>query len=259
VKLENRVALITGGGSGLGRQIALNFAREGARIAVNDVRPEAAGAVCEEIRKNGGAAIPLVADVSDSVEVHDLFDQIDLEWSRLDILVNNAGIAVVTDEVRARMANALAQAMSGQRPEETIGATRDMTDAHWRRTLSIHVDGTFYCTREALRRMEPRGYGKIINMASIAGLMGFAGSPDYSAAKAAIIGLTRAVGSSCAASTSMPSLPASSTLRCSTCWARASARSWRCRRRSDGSGPPRRSPTWPCTWPRTTRPSPSVR
>lgn len=193
MKLRGRIALVTGAGSGLGREIALTFAREGARVAVNDVRREAAQTVCAEIEKVGADALALPADVSDSVEVAGIFEQLSESWGRLDILVNNAGIAVMTDEVRARGREQMTAMLSGQRPSESVGATRSMTDAHWRRTLSIHLDGTFYCTREALKLMEAQGSGRIINMASIAGLTGLAGTPDYSAAKAGIIGLTKSV------------------------------------------------------------------
>jgi len=193
MKLRGRVALVTGGGSGLGREIALTFAREGAQVAVNDVRRESAQKVCAEIEKLGTKTLALPADVSDSVEVAAIFEQLAETWGRIDILVNNAGIAVMTEEVKAKAREQTAAMMNGQRPTESVGATRGMTDAQWRRTLSIHLDGTFYCTREALRRMEAQGSGKIINMASIAGLTGLAGAPDYSAAKAGIIGLTKAV------------------------------------------------------------------
>lgn len=199
MKLQGRVALVTGAGSGLGREIALTFAREGARVAINDIRKEAAQAVCGEIEAVGSKALALPADVSDSVEVAAIFEQLTDAWGRIDILVNNAGIAISTDEVKARMRANLELAMTGQPPSESVGATRDMTDAQWRRTLSIHLDGTFYCTREALRLMEKQRSGKIINMASIAGLTGLGGAPDYSAAKAGIIGLTKAVAKEVAA------------------------------------------------------------
>lgn len=193
MKLEGKIALITGAGSGLGREIAMTFVREGARVAINDIRREAAEQVCQEIRKTGGDALALPADVSDSIEVRAFFEQLVEHWGRLDILVNNAGIAVMTDEVKENTATIMMEVASGQRPNRTVGASRTMTDAHWRRTLSIHLDGTFYCTREALQLMEPQGSGKIINMASVAGLTGIGGAPDYSAAKAGIIGLTKAV------------------------------------------------------------------
>jgi 3-oxoacyl-[acyl-carrier protein] reductase len=199
MKLEGRVALVTGAGSGLGREIALTFAREGAWIAVNDVRREAAEAVCRETEALGSKAMALPADVSDSVEVAAIVEQLLDEWGRLDILVNNAGIAVMTEDVKARARAHLEALQRGELPTESVGATREMTDAQWRRTLSIHLDGTFYCTREALRHMETRGSGSIINMASIAGLTGLGGAPDYSAAKAGIIGLTKAVAKEVAA------------------------------------------------------------
>lgn len=193
MKLRDQVALITGAGSGLGRAIALAFAREGARVAVNDVRRESAERVAEEVRAAGREALVLVADVSDSVEVRACFEQLMDTWGTLDILVNNAGIATLSDSVKQNMAKSAAELLSGARATESVGATRNMSDSQWRRTLSIHLDGTFYCTREALKIMEPRGSGKIINMASIAGTTGLLGSPDYSAAKAGIIGLTKAV------------------------------------------------------------------
>ncbi len=193
MKLAGRIALITGAGSGLGREMALTFAREGAQVAVNDIRRDSAEQVVKEIEAAGGRALCLVADVSDSVEVRAIFEQLVDRWGTLDILVNNAGIAVVSDEVKASFGQRLAEMLSGQQPTESVGATRTMTDSQWRRTLSIHLDGTFYCTREALKIMEPRGSDKIINMASVAGTAGLLGSPDYSAAKAGIIGLTKAV------------------------------------------------------------------
>ena len=199
MKLEGRSALITGAGSGLGREIALTFAREGARVAVNDIRKDAAQAVCREIEALGTQALALPADVSDSVEVAGIFEQLLDAWGGLDILVNNAGIAIMIDDVKARARANMESMMAGQLPTESVGATREMTDSQWRRTLSIHLDGTFYCTREALRHMEKKGSGSIINMASIAGLTGLGGAPDYSAAKAGIIGLTKAVAKEVAA------------------------------------------------------------
>ena len=193
MKLAHRVALITGAGSGLGRAIALAFAREGARIAVNDIRREAAEHVAQEVAAAGSHALVLPADVSDSVEVRAIFDHLTETWGTLDILVNNAGIATVSDTVKAKFTEMVGAMLSGTRPAESVGATRTMLDSQWRRTLSVHLDGTFYCTREALRIMEPKRSGKIINMASIAGTAGIMGAPDYSAAKAGIIGLTKAV------------------------------------------------------------------
>ena len=193
MKLAGRVALITGAGSGLGREIALAFAREGAKVAINDVRREGADRVAQEVQAVGGDALTLVADVSDSVEVRAMFEQLIETWATLDVLVNNAGIAVVSDEVKSNFNQALAEMLSTGRATRSVGATRTMLDSHWRRTLAIHLDGTFYCTREALKIMEAKGAGKVINMASVAGTAGLLGSPDYSAAKAGIIGFSKSV------------------------------------------------------------------
>ena len=193
MKLAGRVALITGAGAGLGREIALTFAREGARVAINDIRRDAAERVATEVQSLGAQALTLVADVSDSVEVRAIFEHLGEAWNGLDILVNNAGIVVISDAVKANFAQVLGEVQQSGSAQSSVGAARSMTDSQWRRTLSVHLDGTFYCTREALKIMEPRGSGRIINMASIAGLTGLLGAPDYSAAKAGIIGLTKAV------------------------------------------------------------------
>ena len=193
MKLTERVALITGAGSGLGHEIALTFAREGARVAVNDIRRAAAAGIAGEITRAGGQAMAVPADVSDSVEVRAMFEQVVEAWSTLDILVNNAGIAVMSDAVKQEFQQMLAEVLTDGRSTRSVGATRGMLDSQWRRTLAVHLDGTFYCMREALKIMEPKGSGKIINMASVAGTTGLLGAPDYSAAKAGIIGLTKAV------------------------------------------------------------------
>jgi len=193
MKLQERVALITGAGSGLGRTMALTFAREGARVAVNDVSRAAAEHVAHELVAGGAEAVALVADVSDSVEVRAMFEALVARWGHLDILVNNAGIATISDQVKANMITRAMEMAGGATPTTAVAATRTMSDSQWRRMISIHLDGTFYCTREALAIMEPRGAGKIINMASIAGTTGLLGLPDYSAAKGGIIGLTKSV------------------------------------------------------------------
>jgi len=193
MKLAGRVALITGAGSGLGREIALTFARHGAKIAVNDIRRDAAERVVAEVAAAGSEAMALIADVSDSVEVRAIFEQLLERWGTIDILVNNAGIAVMSDAVKDNFRQIVADMMTAGRSTHALGATQAMQDSQWRRTLSIHLDGTFYCMREALKTMEAKGSGKIINMASVAGTTGLSGAPDYSAAKAGIIGLTKAV------------------------------------------------------------------
>src|SRR5512140_656223 len=126
MKLAGRVAMITGAGSGLGREIALTFAREGARIAVNDLRRDTAERVAKEIEAVGSQALVLVADVSDSVEVRAIFEQLAAAWGTVDILVNNAGIATISETVKTNFGEMMATMMSGARPTRSIGATRMM-------------------------------------------------------------------------------------------------------------------------------------
>lgn len=193
MKLAQRKALVTGAGSGLGRAIALCFAREGASVAVNDIQRDRAEAVAAEVRAMGRAALVLPADVSDSVEVRALFEELIAQWQGLDILVNNAGVVTLDPETQRRVLQVALERSAGKLDGAPLAITQGVTDMEWRRTLAVHLDGTFYCTREALKIMEARRYGKIINMASIAGLSGLVGAAAYSAAKAGIIGLTKAV------------------------------------------------------------------
>jgi 3-oxoacyl-[acyl-carrier protein] reductase len=175
MKLKDKAVLITGAGSGLGREMALTFTREGAKIGVNDVRPEAAQNVLTEVERAGGRAVRLVADVSDSAGVKLMFAEFLAAFGTIDILVNNAGIA-------------------SSRPRgEVAVATTDKTDDDWRKMLATHLDATFYCTREALRTMIAKKSGRIINLGSIAGTTGLAFASDYCAAKGAIIAFTKSV------------------------------------------------------------------
>jgi 3-oxoacyl-[acyl-carrier protein] reductase len=193
MKLKSKVALITGAGSGLGREIALAFAREGCAVGVNDIRAEAAEAVVAELRAAGGEASALPCDVADSRAVHKMIAKHMGDFQSLDILVNNAGIAFVEEHVKQNLVAMIQEVVTTSRTTRSVEATKTMEDGHWRRTLAIHLDGTFYCTREALKIMEFNGWGSIINMASIAALTGIMGAPDYSAAKAGIVGFTKSV------------------------------------------------------------------
>ncbi|MCX8071155.1 MAG: SDR family oxidoreductase [Candidatus Binatia bacterium] len=193
MKLSDRRALVTGAGSGLGRAIALRFANEGAHVAINDIYRDRAERVAEEIRSLGRETLVFVADVSDSVEVRAVFEELSTHWPRLDILVNNAGIVTLDPAAQQRLVAAQMERLAGAAPAQPLAITQSVSDMDWRRTLAVHLDGTFYCTREALKIMEAQRYGKIINMASVAGLGGLAGAAAYSAAKAGIIGLTKAV------------------------------------------------------------------
>jgi len=195
-RLDGKVALVTGGASGIGRAICLSFAKEGATIVCNDIALEPAQKVVEECgQQKQGLAVK--ADVSKSRQVVAMFDRINKKFSHLDVLVNNAGIGLDNAQTRARFNKVLekqqAELARDGKIKTSLEATQNLTDEEWDRMLGIHLNGTFYCTREALRTMEKRGSGKIISIASICGMTGCAGAPHYSAAKAGIMGFTRAV------------------------------------------------------------------
>ena len=163
--LNGKTALITGGGRGIGREIALTFARHGARIAVAARTSEQVEQVAREI---GNGAIALVCDVSDSESVKRMFSDMRERLGEPDILVNNAGIA----------------------ESATIVNT---TDELWHRHISINLSGTFYCTRAALPAMLKKGWGRVINIASIAAKTGAPYVAAYTASKHGVLGLTRTV------------------------------------------------------------------
>jgi 3-oxoacyl-[acyl-carrier protein] reductase len=190
-KLLGRVAVVTGGGSGIGRAIARLFAAEGARVAVADLNRQSTERVAAEIQEDGGAAIAVPTDVADSAQVDALFARVVREWGTVDILSNNAGIGELSPRLRAQTEQAFQAIMGGARL--SLGVTSRMDDAEWRRMLDVHLFGTFACTRAALRIMEERERGAIVNMASVAGLAGIPGSAHYGAAKAGIIGFTKSV------------------------------------------------------------------
>ena len=191
MRLDGKVALVTGGGSGIGEAICQAFAAEGARVAVLDVNREAAELTAGLVAK--GHAV--VADVSDSAAVDRAVAEAEAALGPLDVLVNNAGIAggPNVDRMIPRAEQQLAEAAGGA-ITTALEATVRLPDEEWRRMLAVHLDGTFYCTRAALRSMAERRTGSIVNIASICGMEGCTGSPHYSAAKAGILGFTRAVG-----------------------------------------------------------------
>jgi 3-oxoacyl-[acyl-carrier protein] reductase len=197
VKLEGRVALITGAGSGIGRAVARLFAHEGARVVANDLHAMTAKETVESLGAQAGAARAIQADVADSGQVKAMFAEIEREMGTLDVLVNNAGIAGTSAAERERLLQKsdarIMEMVSGQGVTTHWDITQDMTDEAWLRMIGVHLNGTFFCTREALRLMSRQNRGAIVNMSSVAGLMGLENVPHYSAAKAGILGFTRAV------------------------------------------------------------------
>jgi 3-oxoacyl-[acyl-carrier protein] reductase len=177
MKLAGRVAFVTGGGSGLGRAIAQVFAREGAAVAVYDLRGEAAKETVAGLAGKGHLA--LAGDVSDAAAVAAAFAELDAAHARLDVLVNNAGVDRLPGDGFDQMLKSGSQLLH-------------MSDEAWTRMLAIHLNGAFFCTREAVRRMLPAGSGSIIHMSSVAGLSGL-GPVHYATAKAGLLGLTRSL------------------------------------------------------------------
>jgi 3-oxoacyl-[acyl-carrier protein] reductase len=158
-RLAGRVAVVTGGGSGIGAAIARRFAAEGARVAIADVSRDGGDRTAASIRDAGGSAIAVPTDVADSAQVDALFARVVREWGTVDILSNNAGIGELSPVLRAQIDGAVA-GMLGGGERRSLGVTSRMDDAEWRRMVEIHLFGTFYCTRAALRIMEERGTGR---------------------------------------------------------------------------------------------------
>lgn len=161
--------LITGASRGIGAQCALAFAKAGCDVALNYCRSEEkALALIKEIQALGVRACAVQADVADSTQVKQMFDTVRAELGAIDVLVNNAGIA-------------------------HVGLLTDMTDDEWRRLIDTDLSGTFYCCREALPDMIRAHSGVIVNIASMWGEVGASCEAAYSAAKAGVIGLTKAL------------------------------------------------------------------
>ena len=192
-RLAGKIALITGAARGLGAAMARRFRDEGATPIITDLSEPDCRALADEL---DGDAYAL--DVTDSAAVAEVFAKVAANHGRLDVLVNNAGISGMEDrpeEVQrgyditmAQMADTLA----GNPPSVFNDVTQRTTDDDWHRVLAVHLDGTFFCTREAMRIMAPQRSGVVINLGSIMGTSGGGGAAAYCAAKAGILGLTRA-------------------------------------------------------------------
>ncbi|MEN9206428.1 MAG: 3-oxoacyl-[acyl-carrier-protein] reductase [Thermostichales cyanobacterium SZTDM-1c_bins_54] len=175
--LLGQVAVVTGASRGIGAAIAKALAAEGAAVGINySSSAAAAAAVQEEITAQGGKAFLLPADIGDPEAVEGMFAQVQQQWGRLDVLVNNAGIT--RDGLLLRM---------------------KLED--WQAVVQTNLTGTFLCLKAAAKLMVKQRRGRIINIASVIGLMGNAGQANYSAAKAGVIGLTKAAARELAART----------------------------------------------------------
>ncbi|WP_321794682.1 SDR family oxidoreductase [Caballeronia sp. J97] len=191
MRLKNKVCVVTGGGSGIGAAICRAFAQEGALVAVADVDNAAAANMATSLE----GAFAVTCDVSNSEAVERAFGEILNKYGQIDVLVNNAGILGNTEYKRAlavREIQLQELAETGRITTTEISAIH-LTDDQWSRMLAIHLNGTFYCSRAALRAMRVRRSGAIINMSSINGIDGGQANAHYAAAKAGVLGFTRAV------------------------------------------------------------------
>lgn len=191
MKLQGQVALVTGAGRGLGGCIAQALAREGASLVVCDVDADALEDTRTRLSALGQPVLAQVCDVSDREAVDALFETTRTHFGQLDVLVNNAARIPNTPAETQRRNVHYAYATTPM-PRQSLGVVSGLSDDDWLKWWGVNMHGVFYCTRAALRLMEPRCRGQIINIASVAGL-GAASmhSPGYSATKAGVISLTR--------------------------------------------------------------------
>ncbi len=169
MRLANKVAIVTGAGRGIGKATALTFAREGAKVVVNDIDAKAAQQVATEIESMGRQVLTIKADVSQSKEVNRMIQSILQKFGRVDILVNNAGIIC-------------------------RGSTENLSEEEWDRVLSVNLKGAFNCCKAVIGGMKKQRAGKIVNISSIAGKMGdIASAPCYGASKAGIACLAKSL------------------------------------------------------------------
>jgi len=164
--LKDKVAIVTGAGQGIGASVAAAYAQHGAQVAVIDMNIDSAETTAAAIRAAGGNAQGFACNVAERAQVNEMAAQVSERFGRIDILVNNAGIT---------------------RP----AMLHKMSEEQWQSVLNVHMNGTFHCLQAVVNGMIERQYGRIINVTSTAGLLGTIGQINYSAAKAAIAGMTK--------------------------------------------------------------------
>ncbi|MBI3356977.1 MAG: 3-oxoacyl-[acyl-carrier-protein] reductase [Nitrospirae bacterium] len=169
MSLQGRVAVVTGAAQGIGQAIAESLARAGADIAVADLDPGRSRETVSAVEKLGRKALNVKVNVADANETKAMAEQVLKVWGKIDILVNNAGIT-------------------------RDGLLLRMKEEDWNLVLQVNLNGTFNCTKAVLQQMTKQRYGRIVNIASIVGVMGNVGQANYAASKAAVIGFTKTVG-----------------------------------------------------------------
>lgn len=170
-RLDNKVAIITGSGSGIGKEIAFTYAREGAKVVIADFSEEAMNQTVEELKEAGYETYGVKVNVAVNEDIERLIDDVIREYGQIDILVNNAGVG------------------------DNMQAAANVEDATWNRVIDINLNGVMYGMRKVIPHFQERGAGTIINMASISGLTGGRGGLAYTAVKHAVVGMTKNVAS----------------------------------------------------------------
>ncbi len=165
MRLKDKVAIVTGAGRGLGKEIALKLAKEGAKVIVSDVMLDNAAECVNEIKAAGGEAVAFGCNIAKLEDVNAIYEAAVNTYGKIDIVVNNAGI-------------------------NKDGMLHKMSDEQWDAVIGVNLTGTFYMTREAAKRMREQSYGRIINIASMSWLGNF-GQSNYAASKAGVVGLTK--------------------------------------------------------------------
>jgi 3-hydroxybutyrate dehydrogenase len=168
MNMRNKVCIVTGAASGIGREIALRFAREGARVAIADLNKDAAQAVADEITRSGASALAVTMDVTNEDQVNAAVTAVVHEWDGVDVLVSNAGIQIVHPLV-------------------------EFSFAEWKRLLSIHLDGAFLTTKACLKHMYAKNYGRVIFMGSVHSHEASKLKAPYVTAKHGLLGLCRVI------------------------------------------------------------------
>jgi len=167
--LSGQAAVVTGAGQGIGEAIALRLAQAGGQVAVADLHLECARKVAEQIALRGGRAFPVEVDISNRSSVEALFEYVTDKAGRIDVLVNNAGVV------------------------GRAAPVWEQSDDDWTAVMDVNLKGTFYCCRAAIPLMRERDYGRVVNIASVAGKEGNPNMVPYSAAKAGVIAMTKSI------------------------------------------------------------------
>jgi 3-oxoacyl-[acyl-carrier protein] reductase len=167
MRLKGKVVVVTGAGSGIGKVCAIHLAGEGADIVVSDIDPETARRTAEEVKAQGVRAISVKADVTQLGDVRSMYRKAENELGRIDVLVNNAGVRYMS-------------------------SISNLDIEEWNKTININLTGKFLCLQQIVPAFLRQGAGKIVNIASVSGLVGYSNRAAYCASKAGVLGLTRA-------------------------------------------------------------------